>query len=53
MDKAGGYAIEQGGNLIVSKIDGCYDNVMGLPLNTTRKLLLKVGIDLWDYLKEF
>jgi septum formation protein len=52
-DKAGGYAIEKSGNLIVSRLEGCYDNVLGLPINTTRKLLLKVGIDLWDFLKKF
>ena len=53
LDKAGGYAIEKSGNLIVSRLEGCYDNVLGLPINTTRKLLLKVGIDLWDFLKKF
>ncbi len=51
LDKAGGYTIEKSGNLIVSRLEGCYDNVLGLPINTTRKLLLKVGIDLWDFLK--
>lgn len=53
LDKAGGYAIEKNGNLIVSRLEGCYDNVLGLPINTTRKLLLNVGIDLWDFLKKF
>lgn len=51
LDKAGGYAIEKSGNLIVSRIEGCYYNVLGLPINTVQKLLLKVGIDLWDFLK--
>lgn len=49
-DKAGGYAIQGAGGLIVNKIDGCYYNVMGLPTNTVHTLLLQVGIDLWDYL---
>jgi septum formation protein len=53
LDKAGGYAIEKSGNLIVSRIEGCYYNVLGLPINTVQKLLLKLGIDLWDYLKAF
>lgn len=53
LDKAGGYAIEKSGNLIVSRIEGCYYNVLGLPINTTRNLLLNVGIDLWDFLKSF
>ncbi|HEX4838951.1 MAG TPA: nucleoside triphosphate pyrophosphatase [Rhabdochlamydiaceae bacterium] len=51
LDKAGGYAIEKSGNLIVSRMEGCYYNVMGLPINTVQKLLLKAGIDLWDFLK--
>lgn len=49
-DKAGGYAIQMAGGLIVRKIDGCYYNVMGLPINTVEKLLKTVGIELWDYL---
>lgn len=53
LDKAGGYAIEKSGNLIVSRMEGCYYNVMGLPINTVQKLLLKAGIDLWDFLKSF
>jgi septum formation protein len=52
-DKAGGYAIQQGGGIIVSKIEGCYYNVMGLPINTLRELLLKFEIDLWKHLKIF
>ncbi len=51
LDKAGGYAIQKGGSIIVKRIEGCYYNIMGLPLQTTRRLLTKVGIDLWDYIK--
>jgi septum formation protein len=50
-DKAGGYAIQMSGGLIVRKIEGCYYNVLGLPINTVRELLKKVGIELWDYVK--
>lgn len=50
-DKAGGYAIQMAGGLAVNKIEGCYYNIMGLPINTVRQLLLTVGIDLWDYIK--
>lgn len=51
LDKAGGYAIQKGGSLIVKRIEGCYYNIMGLPIHTVRRLLLHLGIDLWDYLK--
>ncbi|MFS8562974.1 MAG: Maf family protein [Rhabdochlamydiaceae bacterium] len=52
LDKAGGFAIEKAGTLIISKIEGCYYNVLGLPVNTLALLLRNVGIDLWDFLKE-
>lgn len=50
LDKAGGYAIQQGGSLIVKKIEGCYYNVMGLPLSALQELLNLVGIDLWEHM---
>ena len=50
-DKAGAYGIQHGGGLIIKKIDGCFYNVMGLPVNTLQLLLQNIGIDLWDYLK--
>lgn len=50
-DKAGGYAIQLAGSLIVKKIDGCYYNVMGLPIQVVNTLLKEIGIDLWDHLQ--
>ena len=32
LDKAGGYAIQEGGELIIAEVEGCRDNVMGLPV---------------------
>lgn len=49
-DKSGGYTIQLAGGLIVNKIEGCYYNVMGLPVNTVHTLLKKVGVDLWDFM---
>lgn len=51
LDKAGGYMIQGAGSLIVNKIEGCYYNVVGLPLNALAEVLGKVGIDLWNFLK--
>ncbi len=50
-DKAGGYAIQSAGGLLIKKIDGALDNVVGLPMNIVSTLLDKIGISLWDYLK--
>lgn len=41
MGKAGGYAIQGLGGVLIEKIDGCYFNVMGLPLYRLDTLLEK------------
>lgn len=50
-DKAGSYQLQMSGGLIVKKIDGCYYNVIGLPINTVRNLLNQIGLELWNYLQ--
>ena len=49
-DYAGGYGIQLGGSIIIKRIEGCFYNVMGLPISTVSSLLKKVGVDLWHYL---
>lgn len=46
MDKAGAYAIQGKGALLVESIQGCYYNVVGLPLVTLDILLKKNGVSL-------
>lgn len=41
-DKAGGYGIQGIGAVLVEKIEGSFDNVVGLPLRVTLKLIEKV-----------
>jgi septum formation protein len=43
LDKAGSYAIQYGDFAPVARIDGCYANVMGLPLCHVYALLLHVS----------
>lgn len=45
-DKAGSYAIQGYGSVIVEKIDGCYFNVVGLPVSKLYDMLKKFGIDM-------
>ena len=43
-DKAGAYAIQGKGAMFVSRIEGSYSNVVGLPLFETVQLLISSGI---------
>jgi len=47
-DKAGAYGIQGKASVFVEKIDGCYFNVMGFPLNLFYKMLKKIGITLYS-----
>jgi septum formation protein len=49
-DKAAGYAIQKNGSVIIRAIEGCYYNVLGLPIQTVKMLLARIGINLWDHL---
>ncbi len=44
LDKAGAYAIQGRAAVFVKKIDGCYFNVMGFPLNLFYNMLKEIGI---------
>jgi MAF protein len=47
LDKAGAYAIQNGGSLIISGIDGCYYNVLGFPVRTLEELMRQWGYSLF------
>lgn len=42
-DKAGAYAIQGKGSLLVEKICGCYSNVVGLPLQLLSRMFSELG----------
>ncbi len=44
LDKAGAYAIQGLGAAIVKKIEGDYNNVVGLPIDALMKALRKFGV---------
>ena len=49
MDKAGAYGIQGYGALLVERIEGCYNNVVGLPLQQVASGLRNWGINLYAY----
>lgn len=46
LDKAGAYGIQEKGAVLVEKIEGCYFNVVGLPLSLLAAVLREFGINL-------
>ena len=43
-DKAGAYALQGIGSAFVEKIEGCYTNIIGLPVPLTVELLRQCGM---------
>ena len=44
LDKAGGYAIQEHGDMIVAGHSGSWSNIVGLPLERTKQLLTRCGL---------
>lgn len=48
MDKAGAYGIQGKGALFIERIEGCFYNVVGLPLLKLIMMLRTMGYDPWE-----
>ncbi len=49
LDKAGAYAVQGLGGRLVERVEGCYYNVVGLPLCEVRETLRAAGVEVGSY----
>jgi septum formation protein len=47
-DRAGAYTVDGPGSLLVERYDGCYQNVLGLPIVRLDRLLRDLGYSLFN-----
>ena len=47
LDKAGSFDVQGFGSMFIDRIEGCFYNVVGLPLAKLSKLLMKAGVDIF------
>ncbi len=48
-DKAGGFDMEGVGSIFIHRIEGCYTNVLGLPMAKLHKMLKKIGVSILSH----
>ena len=48
LDKAGSYAIQEAGSIIIDKIEGCYYNVLGFPMAKLDEMMRRMGYSLFN-----
>ncbi len=47
-DKAGSFDVQGLGSIFIDRIEGCFYNVVGLPLAKLAKMLKKIGVDVFE-----
>jgi septum formation protein len=50
-DKAGAYAVQGKASVFIEEINGCFFNVVGLPVGKLDSMLHSVGVDLFEFIK--
>lgn len=50
LDRAGAYTVDGPGSLLVSRYDGCYQNVLGLPIVRLDKLMRHLDYPLFSFI---
>jgi len=50
LDRAGAYTVDGPGSLLVSRYDGCYQNVLGLPIVRLDKLMRQLDHTLFNFI---
>ncbi|MBS4760274.1 MAG: septum formation protein Maf [Clostridium sp.] len=45
LDKAGAYGVQEMGPAFIKNVDGCLDNVIGLPVERLKQMLVEMGYD--------
>jgi septum formation protein len=48
LDRAGAYTADGPGSLLIARFDGCYQNVLGLPVPRLDLLLRELGVSLFE-----
>ncbi len=51
LDRAGAYTVDGPGSLLVARYNGCYQNVLGLPIVLLDTLLTQIGDGIFDRLR--
>jgi septum formation protein len=52
MDKAGAYAVQGAGGMLVAEVEGSPHTVVGLPIHRLPELFARLGLDLWRLLRD-
>lgn len=51
LDRAGAYTVDGPGSLLVAQYEGCYQNVLGLPMVRLDDVLRSIGFSLFDSMR--